>query len=126
MQLLMDVGLSYIEMGQTLDTLSGGECQRLKLASRLQQKGEFYILDEPTSGLHFADVEKLLILLNQLVDAGNTVFVVEHNVDVIRNSDWVIDLGPEGGDLGGHLIAQGTPKEIAKVKASYTGKYLIQ
>ena len=124
MQLLMDVGLSYIEMGQTLDTLSGGECQRLKLASRLQQKGEFYILDEPTSGLHFADVEKLLILLNQLVDAGNTVFVVEHNLDVIRNSDWVIDLGPEGGDEGGYLVAQGLPKEITKVNASYTGKYL--
>jgi excinuclease UvrABC ATPase subunit len=124
MQLLMDVGLSYIEMGQTLDTLSGGESQRLKLASRLQQKGEFYILDEPTSGLHFADVEKLLVLLNQLVDAGNTVFVVEHNLDMIRNSDWVIDLGPEGGDAGGYLVAEGTPKEITKVKASYTGKYL--
>ncbi len=126
MQLLMDVGLSYVEMGQTLDTLSGGESQRLKLASRLQQKSEFYILDEPTSGLHFADVEKLLVLLNQLVDAGNTVFVVEHNLDVIRNSDWVIDLGPEGGDEGGYLVAQGTPKDISEVKASYTGKYLVQ
>jgi excinuclease UvrABC ATPase subunit len=124
MQLLMDVGLSYVEMGQTLDTLSGGESQRLKLASRLQQKGEFYILDEPTSGLHFADVEKLLVLLNKLVDAGNTVLVVEHNLDMIRNSDWVIDLGPVGGDLGGYLVAQGTPKDVKKVSASYTGKYL--
>ena len=92
MNLLSEVGLDYIDMGQTLDTLSGGESQRLKLASRLQAKGEFYILDEPTSGLHFADVEKLLLLLNRLVDNGNTVLVVEHNLDIIKNADWIIDL----------------------------------
>jgi len=124
MDLLDEVGLDYMEMGQTLDTLSGGESQRLKLASRLQARGEFYILDEPTSGLHFADVEKLLILINKLVDNGNTVLVVEHNLDVIKNSDWVIDLGPEGGAKGGQLIACGTPTEVSKVNKSYTGKYL--
>lgn len=124
MNLLDEVGLDYMEMGQTLDTLSGGESQRLKLASRLQARGEFYILDEPTSGLHFADVEKLLTLINRLVDNGNTVLVVEHNLDVIKNADWVIDLGPEGGEKGGYLVAQGTPKDIKKVKTSYTGKYL--
>ncbi|OGK75924.1 hypothetical protein A2459_02335 [Candidatus Roizmanbacteria bacterium RIFOXYC2_FULL_41_10] len=126
MNLLDEVGLDYMEMGQTLDTLSGGESQRLKLASKLQAKGEFYILDEPTSGLHFADVEKLLMLLNKLVDNGNTVLVVEHNMDVIKNADWIIDLGPEGGEKGGQLVAGGTPVEIANVKSSYTGKYLKQ
>ena len=124
MNLLTEVGLDYMEIGQTLDTLSGGESQRLKLASKLQAKGEFYILDEPTSGLHFADVEKLLLLLNRLVDNGNTVLVVEHNLDVIKNSDWVIDLGPEGGNGGGQIVAQGTPDDISKVKSSYTGMYL--
>jgi excinuclease ABC subunit A len=113
-----------MEMGQTLDTLSGGESQRLKLASKLQAKGEFYILDEPTSGLHFADVEKLLGLLNRLVDNGNTVLVVEHNLDVIKNADWVIDLGPEGGENGGRLVAQGTPRVISKNISTYTGNYL--
>jgi len=124
MNLLDEVGLDYMEMGQTLDTLSGGESQRLKLASRLQAKGEFYILDEPTSGLHFADVEKLLGLLNRLVDNGNTVLVVEHNLDIIKNADWVIDLGPEGGEKGGYIVAQGTPADLMKAKGSYTGKYL--
>jgi excinuclease UvrABC ATPase subunit len=124
MTLLDEVGLDYMEMGQTLDTLSGGESQRLKLASKLQAKGEFYILDEPTSGLHFADVEKLLGLLNKLVDNGNTVLVVEHNLDVIKNADWIIDLGPEGGDKGGQLLAQGTPLQISQVTNSYTGNYL--
>lgn len=124
MKLLNEVGLDYMEMGQTLDTLSGGESQRLKLASKLQQSGEFYVLDEPTSGLHFADVEKLIKLLNRLVDNGNTVLVVEHNLDVIKNADWVIDLGPEGGEKGGQIIAQGTPSQIVKVASSYTGKYL--
>ena len=124
MNLLDEVGLDYMEMGQTLDTLSGGESQRLKLASKLQAKGEFYILDEPTSGLHFADVEKLLGLLNRLVDNGNTVLVVEHNLDVIKNADWVIDLGPEGGEKGGYIFAQGTPREIIESKNSWTGKYL--
>jgi excinuclease UvrABC ATPase subunit len=124
MNLLDEVGLDYMEMGQTLDTLSGGESQRLKLASKLQAKGEFYILDEPTSGLHFADVEKLLMLLNRLVDNGNTVLVVEHNLDVIKNADWIIDLGPEGGEKGGQLVAQGTPKDLMGVESSFTGKYL--
>lgn len=124
MDLLIEVGLDYIKIGQTLDTLSGGESQRLKLASRLQSKGNFYILDEPTSGLHFADIEKLMKLLNRLVDNSNTVLVVEHNLDVIRQADWVIDLGPEGGEQGGFLVAQGTPKDIAKELNSWTGKYL--
>ncbi len=124
MTLLDEVGLDYMEMGQTLDTLSGGESQRLKLASKLQAKGEFYILDEPTSGLHFADVEKLLGLLNKLVDNGNTVLVVEHNLDVIKNADWIIDLGPEGGEKGGQVLAQGTPLQVSQVTSSYTGSYL--
>lgn len=124
MDLLDEVGLDYMEMGQTLDTLSGGESQRLKLASKLQTSGEFYILDEPTSGLHFADIEKLLVLLNKLVDNGNTILVVEHNLDVIKNSDWVIDLGPEGGEKGGQIVAQGTPLQISRANNSYTGNYL--
>lgn len=124
MDLLDEVGLDYMEMGQTLDTLSGGESQRLKLASKLQAKGEFYILDEPTSGLHFADVEKLLMLLNRLVDNGNTVLAVEHNLDIIKNADWVIDLGPEGGDKGGQIVAQGSPYQVSQVSSSYTGNYL--
>jgi len=126
MNLLDEVGLDYMEMGQTLDTLSGGESQRLKLAGKLQAKGEFYILDEPTSGLHFADVEKLLRLLNRLIDNGNTVLVVEHNLDVIKNADWVIDLGPEGGEKGGYIVAQGTPREVVKFKKSYTGQFLVK
>ena len=124
MDLLVEVGLDYVEMGQTLDTLSGGESQRLKLASRLQAKGEFYILDEPTSGLHFADIKKLMKLLNRLVDNGNTVLVIEHNLDLIRQSDWIIDLGPEGGEKGGYLVASGKPEEVALNSKSYTGKYL--
>ncbi|MBI3384604.1 excinuclease ABC subunit UvrA [Candidatus Gottesmanbacteria bacterium] len=123
-QLLIDVGLDYLEIGQSLDTLSGGESQRLKLASKLQKKGEVYILDEPTSGLHFADIEKLLMLLNRLVDNGNTVLVIEHNLDVIKNADWIIDLGPEGGEKGGYLIAEGPPAKIAATKNSDTGRYL--
>jgi len=124
MNLLDEVGLDYMEMGQSLDTLSGGESQRLKLASKLQAKGEFYILDEPTSGLHFANVEKLLLLLNRLVDHGNTVLVVEHNLDVVKNADWVIDLGPEGGEKGGYIVAEGTPKEVSRNIQSCTGSYL--
>ncbi|MFA6250272.1 MAG: excinuclease ABC subunit UvrA [Candidatus Shapirobacteria bacterium] len=124
MQILIDVGLDYIELGQTLDTLSGGEAQRLKLASKLQSKGEFYILDEPTSGLHFADVEKLMNLLNKLVDNGNTVLVIEHNLEVIRQADWIIDLGPEGGDKGGEIVAAGRLEDIKKCERSWTGRYL--
>lgn len=124
LEMLLAVGLDYVELGQTLDTLSGGEAQRLKLASRLQNKGEFYILDEPTSGLHFADVEKLMKLLNKLVDSGNTVLVIEHNLEVIRQADWIIDMGPEGGDRGGEIVAQGTISDIIKCERSWTGKYL--
>ncbi len=124
LSMLTEVGLGYLNLGQTLDTLSGGESQRLKLASRLHKKGGFYVLDEPTSGLHFFDIVKLLDLLNRLVDSGNSVLVIEHNMDVIRNADWVIDLGPEGGDLGGTIVAQGTPEEVSEVGTSYTGQYL--
>ncbi|MFW5720635.1 MAG: ATP-binding cassette domain-containing protein, partial [Candidatus Dojkabacteria bacterium] len=121
---LIDVGLDYVEIGQTLDSLSGGESQRLKLATRLQKKGEFYILDEPTSGLHFADIEKLMKFLNLLVDNGNTVLVIEHNLDIIRNADWIIDMGPEGGDKGGYIVAEGTPEEIRNNSRSVTGRYM--
>lgn len=124
MQLLIDVGLDYIEMGQTLDTLSGGESQRLKLADRLQRKGEFFVLDEPTSGLHFADVEKLMRLLNRLVDSGNTVLIIEHNLNVMSKADYIIDLGPEGGEKGGEIVGMGTPMGIVKAKKSYTGRFL--
>jgi excinuclease ABC subunit A len=121
------VGLDYIKLGQPATTLSGGEAQRIKLASELLKKSTgktFYILDEPTTGLHFDDVRKLLNVLNRLVDAGNTVLVIEHNLDVIKTSDYVIDLGPEGGDKGGMIISEGTPEEIAACKKSYTGQYL--
>jgi excinuclease ABC A subunit len=123
-RLLIEVGLDYLEIGQTLDTLSGGEAQRLKLASRLQSKGEFYVLDEPTSGLHFADIDKLMCLLNRLVDNNNTILVVEHNMSVISQADWIIDLGPEGGNKGGSIVAEGTPEQIAQYAESHTGKYL--
>ena len=124
---LMDVGLGYVRLGQSAPTLSGGEAQRVKLATELQRRSTgktFYVLDEPTTGLHFEDVRKLLEVLNRLVDQGNTVVVIEHNLDVIRVSDWIIDLGPEGGYKGGYVVAEGTPEEVAKVKASYTGKFL--
>lgn len=124
LELLTTIGLGYLSLGQTLDTLSGGESQRLKLVSRLHKKGEFYVLDEPTSGLHFADIEKLLSLLHGLVDKGNSVLVIEHNLDVIKSADWIIDLGPEGGDKGGEIVAEGTPEEVSKVTKSYTGQYL--
>lgn len=127
LQLLVDVGLDYLQMGQPSSTLSGGEAQRIKLARELSKVATgrtFYILDEPTTGLHFDDVRKLLIVLNRLVDAGNSVTVIEHNLDVIKTADWVIDLGPDGGPKGGHIIAEGTPEAIAKVKKSETGRYL--
>ena len=124
MNLLDEVGLDYMEMGQTLDTLSGGESQRLKLASKLQAKGEFYILDEPTSGLHFADVEKLLNVLRALVSRGNSVLLIEHNLDVIKNADWIIDLGPGGGEAGGKIVAQGTVSDVSKDKDSFTAEFL--
>jgi excinuclease ABC subunit A len=127
LQTINDVGLGYIKLGQSSTTLSGGEAQRVKLAAELSKRGTgktFYILDEPTTGLHFADVQKLLDVLNRLVNLGNTVVVIEHNMDVIKNSDWIIDLGPEGGDEGGQVVATGTPEKISTSPGSYTGKYL--
>ncbi|MDP3504364.1 MAG: excinuclease ABC subunit UvrA [Myxococcales bacterium] len=127
LQTLDDVGLSYLKLGQPSPTLSGGEAQRIKLSRELAKVATgrtLYILDEPTTGLHFEDIRKLLIVLNRLADAGNTVLVIEHNLDVIKSADWVIDLGPEGGDGGGRILAEGTPEDVALVKGSYTGKYL--
>ncbi|MEY2628371.1 MAG: hypothetical protein RL066_187 [Actinomycetota bacterium] len=124
---LNDVGLGYVRLGQSAPTLSGGEAQRVKLATELQRRSTgrtIYVLDEPTTGLHFEDVNKLLTVLNRLVDTGNTVVVIEHNLDVIKSSDWVIDMGPEGGFRGGLVVAEGTPENIAKVKESYTGQFL--
>ena len=127
LQTVYDVGLGYIKLGQSSTTLSGGEAQRVKLSSELSKRGTgktLYILDEPTTGLHFADVQKLLDVLNRLVNMGNTVVVIEHNMDVIKNSDWLIDLGPEGGDEGGRIVSVGTPIDVSKSPGSYTGKYL--
>jgi len=127
LQTLHDVGLDYIKLGQPATTLSGGEAQRVKLAKELSKVATgrtLYILDEPTTGLHFADIEKLLDVLQRLVDAGNTVLVIEHNLDVIKQADWVVDLGPEGGDEGGELVVAGTPEDVAQVEESYTGSFL--
>jgi excinuclease ABC subunit A len=124
---LMDVGLSYVRLGQSATTLSGGEAQRVKLSLELSKRSTgrtLYILDEPTTGLHFQDISLLLEVLRQLVDAGNTVVIIEHNLDVIKTADWVIDMGPEGGDGGGRIVAQGTPETIAATPASHTGRYL--
>ena len=126
-QTLYDVGLGYIKLGQPSTQLSGGEAQRIKLATELSRRSTgrtIYILDEPTTGLHFADVHKLTDILQRLTDGGNTVVVIEHNLDVIKSADYLIDLGPEGGDGGGTVIAQGTPEEISKMPASYTGQYV--
>ena len=123
----MEVGLGYVKLGQASTTLSGGEAQRVKLAtelSRISTGRTIYILDEPTTGLHAADVHRLIDVLQQLVDAGNTVLVIEHNLDVIKTADYVIDLGPEGGDQGGTVVAAGTPEAVAAVDESYTGQYL--
>jgi excinuclease ABC subunit A len=127
LQTLHDVGLDYIKLGQPATTLSGGEAQRIKLAKELSKVATgrtLYMLDEPTTGLHFADIEKLLDVLQRLVDAGNTVLVIEHNLDVIKQADWLIDLGPEGGEAGGEIVASGTPEQVAEVEESFTGQYL--
>ena len=127
LQTLLDVGLGYIRLGQSATTLSGGEAQRVKLALELSKRDTgrtLYILDEPTTGLHFADIDLLLKVLHQLRDAGNTVVVIEHNLDVIKTADWVVDMGPEGGAGGGTVVATGTPEQVAANAASFTGRYL--
>jgi excinuclease UvrABC ATPase subunit len=124
LQAMSDVGLDYLSLGQPLSTLSGGECQRIKLASELHKKGSIYIMDEPTTGLHMSDIGHLMQVINRLVDSGNTVVVIEHNLHVIKNADWIIDMGPEGGSKGGKVMFEGTPKELAKAKQSITSAYL--
>jgi excinuclease ABC subunit A len=127
LQTLIDVGLSYIRLGQSATTLSGGEAQRIKLSRELSKRDTgqtLYILDEPTTGLHFHDIAQLLDVLHRLRDDGNTVVVIEHNLDVVKTADWVIDLGPEGGSGGGHIVATGTPEQIIKVKTSHTVRFL--
>ncbi|HTQ96699.1 MAG TPA: ATP-binding cassette domain-containing protein, partial [Candidatus Acidoferrum sp.] len=126
---MVEVGLGYVQLGQSATTLSGGEAQRIKLARELskRQTGRtVYILDEPTTGLHFDDVRKLVDVLQRLVDLGNTVLIIEHNLDVIKQADWIIDLGPEGGQGGGRIVAQGTPEHVARTKKSYTGQALVR
>jgi excinuclease ABC subunit A len=127
METLMDVGLGYVRLGQSAPTLSGGEAQRVKLSTELAKRSTghtIYLLDEPTTGLHFDDVRRLLTVLSRLVDQGNTVLVIEHNLDVIKTADWIIDLGPEGGSGGGTVVAEGTPEDVAGVEASHTGRFL--
>ena len=126
---LLDVGLGYIKLGQSATTLSGGEAQRMKLSAELSRRStgrSFYILDEPSTGLHFEDVRKLLIVLHSLVTQGNTVLVIEHNLDIIRNADWIVDLGPEGGEGGGRILAKGSVEEIAATEGSHTGEWLTK
>ena len=127
LQTLYDVGLDYIKLGQSATTLSGGEAQRVKLALELNKRATgktLYILDEPSSGLHFYDIDKLMKMLHKLADNGNTILIIEHNMDIIKCADWIIDLGPEGGDNGGEVVFKGTPEQIVKCAKSYTGKYL--
>jgi excinuclease ABC subunit A len=129
LKILQQVGLGYIALGQQATTLSGGEAQRIKLSKELARRATgrtLYILDEPTTGLHFEDVRKLLEVLHALVDAGNTVVVIEHNLEVIKTADWILDLGPEGGDGGGRVVAEGTPEQIAANPESHTGRYLAR
>jgi excinuclease UvrABC ATPase subunit len=124
LQTMSDVGLNYLTLGQPLNTLSGGECQRIKLASELHKAGSIYVMDEPTTGLHNSDTAHLLEIINKIVDGGNTVIVIEHNMDVARNADWIIDLGPEGGSRGGQVIFEGTPADLKKAKRSITSQYI--
>jgi excinuclease ABC subunit A len=127
MRTLVDVGLGYVRLGQPAPTLSGGEAQRVKLSAELQKRSTgrtVYVLDEPTTGLHFEDIRKLLLVLGRLVDQGNTVLVIEHNLDVIKTADWLVDMGPEGGNRGGFVVAEGTPEEVAAHPDSYTGQFL--
>jgi excinuclease ABC subunit A len=129
MATLSRVGLDYVKLGQSATTLSGGEAQRVKLSKELSRRATgrtLYILDEPTTGLHFEDVKRLLDVLHELVDQGNTMVVIEHNLDVIKTADWILDFGPEGGDGGGRIVAKGTPEQVAKVAESWTGKYLAE
>jgi excinuclease ABC subunit A len=126
---LQDVGLGYLQLGQSATTLSGGEAQRVKLSKELSRRGTgrtLYILDEPTTGLHFADTHKLLDVLNTLVNQGNTVVIIEHNLDVIKSADYVIDLGPEGGGAGGRIVATGTPEDVSRSRESFTGRFLAE
>ena len=124
LQAMSDVGLAYLTVGQPLSTLSGGECQRIKLASELHKKGSIYVMDEPTTGLHMSDISHLLAIINRLVDTGNTVIVIEHNLDIIKNADWIIDMGPEGGNKGGKVMFEGTPEQLLSAKHSFTAQYL--
>jgi excinuclease UvrABC ATPase subunit len=124
LQAMSDVGLDYLALGQPLSTLSGGECQRIKLATELHKKGSIYVMDEPTTGLHKSDIKRLLAIMDRLVDSGNTVVVIEHNVDIIKNADWIIDLGPEGGHKGGRVLFEGTPEQLLGAKHSLTSAYL--
>ncbi len=125
LQALSDVGLDYLTLGQPLSTLSGGECQRIKLASELQKKGSIYVMDEPTTGLHMSDISNFLAIINRLVDSGNTVIVIEHNMDIIKNADWIIDMGPEGGNKGGKVMFEGTPQQLLSARQSLTSAYLV-
>jgi excinuclease ABC subunit A len=127
MKTLVEVGLGYVRLGQPATTLSGGEAQRVKLSTELQKRSTgrtVYVLDEPTTGLHFEDIRKLLGVLSSLVDKGNTVLVIEHNLDVIKTADWIVDMGPEGGSRGGTVVAEGTPEQIAATPGSFTGEFL--
>ncbi|HRI38656.1 MAG TPA: excinuclease ABC subunit UvrA, partial [Nitrospira sp.] len=129
LHLLTSIGLGYLRLGQSATTLSGGEAQRLKIAAELKDasaKDVLYIMDEPTTGLHFEDIKKLLTVLHKLVNAGNTLVVVEHNLDVIKSADWIIDLGPEGGAAGGQIIGEGRPEQLANIEASHTGRFLAE
>ncbi|MDP7449138.1 MAG: excinuclease ABC subunit UvrA, partial [Candidatus Latescibacteria bacterium] len=129
LRVMDDVGLGYMTLGQSSTTLSGGEAQRLKLAAELSKPGTgstVYIMDEPTTGLHFADIQKLLTVMQRLVEAGNSLIVVEHNLDVIKTADHIVDLGPEGGEDGGQSVAEGTPEKVARVRASHTGRFLAE